>query len=375
MKRLLLLLLFLLLASDLFALIPDRRRLFEDREENVYMLIPAIASLPGLGLFAGVLGSFSNIGGSGIDAAVTEANTFGSQSDIHIRAYALREVPLFINGLTVEYWFGDIKFADFYTYLPGRDSPDFVIPQTGKFKYYFLRPAYRLWQRRINLTYNLVFFKGFGVNGEGEEALAASHSASLDFLLDLTDDWVDPRRGIRMGYSQKLPAPTKSVLGKNSENSIQGYDQELTSKSYNLGLYIPFGNQATLALYEERFLTTGGEDSGQVVSGGSLRLRGYPAGRWSDRFGDTKIAEFRYNIPINYQIDSIFAKGRLDDLQWALFYEEGQVSPLNDRQLKENLHQSSGVGLRALIDAIVLRLDVATSEAGFQTHLTIDHAF
>src|SRR3989339_442127 len=92
-----------------------------------------------------------------------------------------------------------------------------------------------------------------------------------------------PRRGIRMGYSQKLPAPTKSVLGKNSENSIQGYDQELTSKSYNLGLYIPFGTQATLALYEERFLTTGGEDSGQVVSGGSLRLRGYPAGRWSDR--------------------------------------------------------------------------------------------
>jgi hypothetical protein len=39
------------------------------------------------------------------------------------------------------------------------------------------------------------------------------------------------------------------------------------------------------------------------------------------------------------------------------------------------MHQSYGVGARALFEAIVLRFDLATSDEGLQTHLTIGHAF
>ncbi|MDT8447401.1 MAG: hypothetical protein RRB13_10970 [bacterium] len=378
-KKLLLSLLALtLFINDASAWIPDRRRLYEDRDENVYMVIPALASMPGVGVFVGVLGSFSNLWGSGVDAAVTEAQTVGNSdgtgSDIHIRAYALREVPLLIPGLTFEYWFGDIKFNDYYSYLPGRDSPNYLIPYTGEFNYYFLRPSYRLWERRFELSYNLVFFKGYEINSAGQEVLQASHAASGQIKLDFTDDWVDPHKGLRMTYSTNLRAPKKSILGtSNTEEDPRS--EQVKTHQYNLGLYLPWGEQTTLALYREWCSAQGLEESDQVITCGFLRLRGYPGGRWSDRFAQTKIAELRYSIPTNLDMDWLLVHGKLEGLQLAGFYEEGQVSPQDDERLTQDIHRSYGAGVRALIDAIVLRLDLGFSEEGPQTHLTIDHAF
>ena len=359
------------LAGD--SLVPQRRRLFENRQENVYMVIPAVASLPGLGVFAGVLGSFSNIMGTGVDAAVTEARTFTGNSDIRVSAYALREVPLFVPGLTAEYWFGDIQFTDYFSYLPGRDSPNYLIPYTGKFKYYFLRPAYRLWDRRIEINYNLIFFKGYSIDSSGQDTLQGAHSASATLTLDLTDDWVDPGKGVRLAYSTSLKAPHSSPMGTNSKSSDLGAD--LQTKSYHAGFYLPVYQRTTLALYQE-LSETWGKDAGNGRGfGGSARLRGYPAGRWTDRFAQTGIAEARYTLPYDFEIDSLLVHGHLDGVQLAAFAEQGQVSPTRDSSLWSNQHQSFGIGARLLIDAIILRLDLATSDEGPQTHLTINHAF
>ncbi|OGH04000.1 MAG: hypothetical protein A2600_11525 [Candidatus Lambdaproteobacteria bacterium RIFOXYD1_FULL_56_27] len=355
-------------------LVPERRRLFENRQENVYMVIPAVASLPGLGVFAGVLGSFSNIMGTGVDAAVTEARTFSGSSDIRVSAYALREVPLFVPGLTVEYWFGDIQFTDYFSYLPGRDSPNYLIPYTGKFKYYFFSPSYRLWERRIEINYNLVFFKGYSIDSSGQDTLQGAHSANGRLTLDLTDDWVDPAKGVRLSYSTSLTAPHSSPLGTDSSSS-SALRSDLQTKSYHAGFYLPVYDRTTLALYQE-LSETWGKDAGNAQGfGGEARLRGYPAGRWTDRFAQTGIAEVRYTLPYNFEIESLLVHGHLDGVQLAAFAEQGQVSPTRDSSLWSNQHQSFGVGARLLIDAIILRLDLATADEGPQTHLTINHAF
>jgi hypothetical protein len=354
------------------ALIPERRRLYEEREENVYMIIPAIASLPGAGVFFGVLGSFSNIGGTGIDAAVTKAETISDESDIHINAFALREIPLFIPGLTFEYWFGDMKLNEYNSYLPGRNSPDFTIPYTAEFDYHFVRPAYRLWERRIGLFYNLIFFKGFAINQDGHDVETATHSASGMLLVDLTDDEIDPRVGLRYQYRFSMAAPTKTLLGEDSES---GDGERLSSRNHSLSIYIPVTDRWMLALNKQQFSADGREDTDEVVSGGSLSLRGYPGGRWSDRYGESSAIEGRYTIPIDTDLNLILVRGRLDGVQLAGFYETGQVSPKADDRLYSDLHQSFGFGVRALLDAIVLRLDLAFSDEGHQTHLTIDQPF
>lgn len=361
--------------QDAFCLIPDRRRSFDERRENVYMIIPAVASLPGAGVFAGVLGSFSNINGSGIDAAFTEAETINAESDIHLRAYALRELPLLIPGLTFEYWFGDIKFDDYNTYLPGRNSPNFTIPYKGEFDYYLLHPVWRLFDRRLNFSYYLIYFKGFSVNEDGYEEEVGQHSARGEFLLDLTDDVVDPRTGIRIRYGYSIEAPAKSILGENSGSTADDDREVVTSRGIDLSLYFPISDQFTLVYYHQQFEAKGREDSDEIVSGGNLQLRGYPGGRWSDRFGMTNTFEGRYTIPSNTELDIYLISGILEGIQLAAFYETGQVSPEKNDDLTKDLHQSYGFGVRALIEAIVFRLDIAFSDEGAETHLTIDQPF
>ncbi|MFH2130889.1 MAG: BamA/TamA family outer membrane protein [bacterium] len=361
--------------QDASALIPDRRRSFDERRENVYMIIPAIASLPGAGVFAGILGSFSNINGSGIDAAVTQAETIDSESDIHVRAFALREIPLLIPGLTFEYWFGDIKFDDYSTYLPGRNSPNFTIPYKGEFDYLLLHPVWRLFDRRINLSYYLIYFKGFSVNEDGYEEEIGQHSARGEVLLDLTDDVIDPRTGIRLRYSYSMKAPEKSILGKNSSNTTDAEKEDITTRNLELSLYFPITQQFTLVYYHQQFEAAGREETDEIVTGGSLSLRGYPGGRWSDRYGMLNTLEGRYTIPTNTNIDIYLINGVLEGIQLAAFYETGQVSPKKNDDLFKDLHQSYGFGIRALIEAIVFRLDFAFSDEGAETHLTIDQPF
>ena len=365
--------LLVILLENASGFIPERRRNYEDREENVYMIIPAIASLPGAGVFFGVLSSFSNIAGTGIDAAVSKAETISDESDIHVNAFALREIPLVIPGLTFEYWFGDIKLNEYNSYLPGRNSPNFTIPYTGEFDYYFLRPAYRFWERRISLFYNLIFFKGYAINEDGFDTESARHSASGILLIDLTDDEVDPRIGLRYRYSLSLTPPTRSFLGEDSDGTDD--EERITTRQHNLSLYIPFTDRFMLVLNKQTFSATGREDSDEVVTGGSLDLRGYPGSRWSDRNGESTAIEGRYTVPLNTDVDIYLIRGTLDGIQLAAFYETGQVAPEVDGRLQQDLHQSFGFGVRALLDAIVLRLDLAFSDEGNQTHLTIDQPF
>jgi hypothetical protein len=365
------------LASQVRAIIPERRRSFAERTPNEYLLVPAVASIPGIGTFVGVIASSSNLGGTGIDVGAVVAESIDG-SDIGIQAVAIRDMPLLGSALTLDFQVADIELGNLDVYLPGRDSPNFTIPVSAEFRFYLVRPNLRLFERRFSLSYSLGFLDGFDLDDEGNEIAFAQHTLSWSAELDLTDDVVDPRVGVRLGFASTLPPPDSSFLGEDTETeSAFSSEEDIQFRTTVLTFYIPFGRRVNLAWNNQFFEARGREDDPTlgVVAGGSPPLRGYPEGRWSDRFGVFHGFDLRYNFPFGTTLDFILARGVLEDLQLAAFYEVGQVSPKNDSSLYEDMHASYGVGFRVLLQAIVLRLDWAFSDEGPQTHLTIGHAF
>jgi hypothetical protein len=364
-----------LLAPPARAFPPERRRDFGKRAPNEYLALPAVASLPGIGVFAGFLASASNLGDTGIDAAATVAESI-DKSDIRVRAFAVRTVPTGIPHFTFDYQWADIKLGNLETFLPGRDSPNFTIPITARFRYQFLRPTLIFWDYRIQLTYSLAFFNGFDLDTSGNELPLRQHSAQAALLLDFTDDVVDPHTGVRLTAGTTLPAPHKSIFGEDAGTTSQfGRNRDVRIRNFGATLYLPLAEQFVLAWSNQLFAAVGDVPPNEVVSGGSPPLRGYPAGRWRDRYGVFSGLEGRYIVPIGRRLNIVIAHGVLESLEFALFYEVGQVSPTQDHSLFETMHQSYGGGVRALFEAIVVRFDLAGSDEGVQTHLTIGHAF
>ena len=355
---------------------PERRRSYDQRAPNEYLLIPAVASLPGVGTFVGIIGTGSNIWDTGIDVGATVAESIDG-SDISVEAVAFREIPTGLPGLTVDFQYADIVLGEFRTYLPGRNSPEFTVPISAQFDFYLIRPTLRLFQRRLNIVYSLGFFDGFDFDQNGNEVPFRQHSASAGMVVDLTDDVVDPRRGMRFDFNMTLDPPESTILGRDSETRSAFDEGNTRSRRFGLTFYFPLSDQWNLAWNNQRFETSGGDGEGVqgAVAGGSPPLRGYPANRWRDRFGVFHGLDLRFNIPLGKELDFILARGVIEDIQLAAFYEVGQVAPSNNSTLYQDLHQSYGLGIRVLLEAIVLRLDLAFSDVGPQTHLTVGHAF
>lgn len=354
---------------------PERRRIYEERAPNEYLIVPAVASLPGIGVFAGVIASGSNLLDTGIDVGATLAESI-DESDISVQALALREIPTGIPHLTFDYQYADITLGNFEVYLPGRDSPNFTIPVTAAFDFQLVRPTLRLWDRRMTAFYTLAFFDGFDLDAQGNETPLRRHSADAGVLLDLTDDVVDPRTGVRLAFRTTLPAPDESPLGKDEGTSdLFGNEGEVRVRNYDVTVYVPLAERLFLAWDTQYFAAEGDIAGDEVLSGGSPPLRGFPENRWRDRYGVFTGAELRYLVPLGVNLDILLAHGVLEALEVATFYEVGQVSPTNDSTLFEDMHPSYGAGLRALFQAIVLRFDLAGGSEGVQTHLTIGHAF
>jgi hemolysin activation/secretion protein len=180
---------------------------------------------------------------------------------------------------------------------------------------------------------------------------------------------------VRFRYNTTLPAPTRSIFGRTRTARGLVTANGVTVENYELTGYVPTGERFDLVLDTQFFQARGQESRGEVIAGGSPPLRGYPEGRWSDRYGVFAAVELRYTIPVNWDLDIYLAHGVVEGMQFAVFTDAGQVSPKNDSLLFKDLHQSYGFGVRALFQAIVLRLDLAFSKEGPQTHLTIDQPF
>ncbi len=107
--------------------------------------------------------------------------------------------------------------------------------------------------------------------------------------------------------------------------------------------------------------------------GGLWRLRGYPATRFNDRSAIYYGLEYRHTLKWN-PLKDITMKGKLnvDWLQFVALGELGRVAPSwNLDTLHNDMKWSAGVGIRAMVNHLVLRLDIAASEEDYMAQLFI----
>jgi len=227
---------------------------------------------------------------------------------------------------------------------------------------------------------------------------------NLGFRLDWTDDYLDPRRGVRYQLARWWT--------DNDDLS----DPEYYQLEHNLTGYIPIGKRSTIALNyfqsdahvtrqgETNFATVEAEqglncsDPGltaeqqalctQVINniiahntygtaeslGGWGRLRSYPDGRYKGAHTQFVGAEFRWNLTDEFTpFDIWIAKDVRTTIQVAFFYERGTVADTRS-ELGDTWRESYGVGARMVTaSGLVIRGDVADGDEGVEVSVIIGY--
>jgi len=111
--------------------------------------------------------------------------------------------------------------------------------------------------------------------------------------------------------------------------------------------------------------------------GGLSRLRAYDATRYNDQAAILYTLEYRYLLNWN-PLKDVTMGGKLD-VQWfelVPFAEVGRVAPSwNIEALHKRMKNDVGVGLRAMVNNITIRIDVAYGTEGYNTQMFVGHPF
>jgi len=110
--------------------------------------------------------------------------------------------------------------------------------------------------------------------------------------------------------------------------------------------------------------------------GGLNRLRAYPATRFNDQAGILYTLEYRHTLDWN-PLKNVTWGGL--DVSWfeiVGFGEAGRVAPTwNLSTLHESMKYDGGVGIRAMVNNVVVRIDFAAGDEGFATQMFVGHPF
>lgn len=113
--------------------------------------------------------------------------------------------------------------------------------------------------------------------------------------------------------------------------------------------------------------------------GGTERMRGYSEGRFNDRSAVYYAAEYRHIPEWNPLKDIDWLNRRNAHVQWIQYVvgiELGRVADEFDLgELHSSMKVTGLVGLRAMINTLVVRADFAITDEGGAVQMTIDHPF
>ena len=113
--------------------------------------------------------------------------------------------------------------------------------------------------------------------------------------------------------------------------------------------------------------------------GGTERMRGYPEGRFNDRSAVYYAAEYRHVPDWNPLRDFGWLNRRNARVQWLQYVvglEVGRVADEFDLgELHSDMKACGILGLRAMVNTLVVRADVGISDEGAAVQMTIDHPF
>ncbi|MDH5444112.1 MAG: hypothetical protein OEY52_01060 [Gammaproteobacteria bacterium] len=398
--------LLLTMVSDVDAV--ERRRDQFIKQPGHYIL-PMPYRLPGIGegfLLAGTLNNAHDSHTDYIGLAITGA----------IEGYGAiaKDIHLVEKHLIVDIFAQRISQATTRNYNGrGMDTrpDDYTLVDLADAKYTALRTTGTFYERMFEIT-------GGAFRGESRVDKIRSRDGVLiqelkepasefyfymaSIAMDLTDDYRDPRVGIRYEISRWWRDETAA-------NSSDFYRQE-----HNITGYVPVGRISTLALNYFRadaFVTRQGDtDLNSVKSrlgcddpgltaeqrsrceqlanntvannrygsigglGGWSRLRSYPNDRYNGAHAEFYGAEFRWNLTEEFKpFDIGIAKDIRTGIQLAFFWETATISDEKDK-LGDHWRDSYGMGFRMVTaSGLVIRGDIATGDEGSELSVIVGY--
>ncbi len=380
--------------------VPERRKDPFPTEE-AHMLVPLPYSMPGIGEGYFLMGYLSNVFDSTFDAALVL-----TQGDATGTVTQLDEIPLIEDRLHLKLMDMDINKATVSDYESrGMDSGStYNLVEVSGVRQQSTELTWSMWQRRV------AFMARYKSNANDVEALRDSggtllasynppvHSEGLNrsigAMLDLTDDYQDPREGLRLRLDV-----ADHPAHKNSDPDFFVID-------YSLLYYQPFNGSDTLVFNffrsDAHVRDSGATDPTVIVAemggsacapsntaclnaelqrvnniiaanrygtatplGGTDRLRSYADGRFSGAHTEFIGIELRSNFVEDAEpFDYFIWKDIRTSIQLAVFAEVGTVAETRDDLWKET-RSSIGIGARLVTaSGSVYRADWATGEEG-----------
>ena len=387
------------------------RRRDQFGKDFAYYLYPIVGEIPGLGKAAGFGASVLNIGDSD-----TDFTGYYVRGDFKATGIAFLDYNIVPHRLIFDVGYNDYLVAP-AVYNRGIDSnpADVIYPKVDG-RYVLGQVTLTFDQRRYELFLRMLRGQDHVLevlNRDGQAfpnvdtSWKSGNAVSLGGSLDLTDDRLDPRKGVRFELSSRLP------------NSYGGPDvSEYYVNDYNLTGYVPSRKWDTLVFnmfYSRAYVTRVGLTDYALLQqryglnctqypigpdrtaceiteaqrldnmlannlygtasalGGTQRLRSYDNGRFYAGQSLSYGAEYRWNLtdertPFNIYV----AKGIRTGIQLAAFWERGMVADRFSELFKRG-RSSYGVGARLVLSGVVIRFDLARGSEGIQSQIFITY--
>ncbi len=389
--------------------IPDRRK--PQFETTLgYALFPYPYSLPGIGQGIGVVGGLMNIKNTTTDAY---GMVFGG--DVRGLALSVADVQVLPENLILDAGYSGLSAATAQNYSQrGMKSGknDFTNIEMGGMAYIGTRLTATFLERRLEFygayyhgTQQLRSIRDRAGNVIIEAENAAVERGYVSMFgtrIDLTDDYRDPRRGVRLDTNWSSSPPL--------EHGPRYYVMD-----YNATAYVSLGKRSTWVFNLFRsdahvvrqgetnaalVATEQGVDCGSIADpgerqlcqdflyntvanntygtarslGGFNQLRSYPAGRFSGAHTLFFGSEVRWNLTDESTPYDIFImKDVRTSWQIALYYETGSVADQRS-ELGDTWRSTTGVGLRMITaSGVVFRADLATGSEGIAPSIFIGY--
>lgn len=400
-------------ATDNNGLLGVTRRRNQYGKDFAYFAFPFASDIPGYGSAVGGIGMASNIGGSDTDVL-----GFYMDGDFSASGLTILDVNLMPKRLIFDVGLFDYRLA-FNQYDRGiaSDPDSYTRPEvkgngaTSQLTLTFLDrmlDVYGRYGSQSNHTLQVLDAAGNAFPSIDTRS-TTWRTLSLGFILDVTDDRLDPRKGVRLEFARQsllndidpiystfsvydtnltfyLPVGRRNTWVFNAfksdavRDSLGSTDRtELTQRfGLNCSAIVDPVEQASCNATESKRIDeilAANRYGSATPLGGTQRLRSFVNQRFHAGHAVAVGTEFRWNLTEeNTLIDWVILRGIRTNIQTAFFAEAGSVADRRN-ELSDKLKYSYGVGLRVVFSGAVLRLDLAHGSEGLETQLFLNYAW
>jgi len=396
--------------DSVFSYLPDRRK-EQFQTSPGYAFFPYPYSLPGIGEGISLVGGVMNI-------ANTHTDAYGLifAGDVEGIAAGVGGIHIIPRRLILEVGYSTLSKATIQSYSErgmNTDKNDYRLLEIDDSEWYGGRMTATFLDRRFELygawyegasKLDSIRDKDGNVIIEAQDASRErGHTILIGTRVDLTDDYADPRRGVRLDINRS-----------STPSSDSGPDSYVMD--YNMTAYLPIGKRSTWVfnfLRSDAVVTQKGETDpaklqdqqgincsdpsltpleqqyctevvnniianntyGTATSlGGFSRLRSYSQGRYNGAHTQFYGTEVRWNVTDESTPFDIFVmKDIRTAIQLAAFYEIGSTAD-HRSEVGNTWRKSYGVGFRMVTaSGVVFRGDFAFGREGFEQDIFIGY--